>query len=161
MFHPRSTQCYRTAQRIFTTRASLKPLSRPGFGNQKMAKDFQIANTLKDEPPCPWEHCIQDVFSFSASQKASSATLTSPSRLLPTTTYFLTRDPRQTGDIERMLDREPFVTEFVGYCEKEEEISFLDKIGGRDGISSCRSLPLAGFHPIGSEPRVLPRPAYL
>ena len=55
--------------------------------------------------------------SVRASQKANSATLPPLSRLLPTATYFLTRDLRQMGDIKRMSDREPFVKGFGWYCE--------------------------------------------
>ena len=112
------------AQLIFTTSRFTQPVIPPGFGAQKMSRDLRFANIPKEEPPGAWERCIRDLSSVRASRKASSATLASPSRLLPTVAHFLTRYPRQMVDVKRAMDREPFVKELIGYCETGGSILF-------------------------------------
>ena len=76
----RPTKCCQTVQRIFTIPILAPdpspPISVPNFGAQKMERDPQVVNWLKEEPPRTWDRCIRGAFSIRTPWPEQKASLT-------------------------------------------------------------------------------------
>ena len=101
-----------------------------------MERDLKIMNMPKEELPGAWERCIENALSVRTSieDELEKPRLANVGFSRRSRCVFADR-PRQTENIKRTFDYEPFIREFVRHCQKEgKPIPFLNRKKQRSGV---------------------------